>query len=151
MSSCHQAIPPAAARALARAGVRPWAAGSQELLQAAPALGQVAALLPEPPQGRGRLQGPAGLAGLDRPGQGGPEVGVLQVAAVQPLALVGSGEVGAGGHGQVQEPAGVAAPGRRQLAGRLQLLPAELADRLQHREPALAGGGPGPGDQRLVD
>jgi len=75
---------------------------------------------------------------------------VLQVAAVQPLALVGPGELGAGGHGQVEEPAGVAAPGRRQLAGGRQLLLAELADRLQHREPGLAGGALDPGDQRLA-
>ena len=44
------------------------------------------------------------------------------------------------------------APGDRlQLAGAVQLLAPELADRLQHREPRRPAGGLGPADQRLVD
>ena len=49
------------------------------------------ALLPEPPQGSGGLLGPAGLAGLGRPAQGQAQVRLLQLAAVQPLGLVGAG------------------------------------------------------------
>jgi hypothetical protein len=134
MSSCHQAIPPAPARALARAGV-----------------GQVPALLPEPPQRPRRLLGPAGLAGVGGPAQGQAQVGLLQLAAVQPLALVGAGEVGLGGHGQLQEVLGVAPPDRLQVAGGLEPLLPELADRLQHGEAGLPGGRPGPQHQRLVD
>jgi hypothetical protein len=111
------------------------------------ALGQVPALLPEPPDRPGCLLGPVGLAGLDGPAQAGPEVGVLQVQAVQPLALVGAAEVGPGGHGQVEEPAGVPPGDLVQLAGGGQPLPPELADRLQHGEPRAAGGGPGGGQR----
>jgi hypothetical protein len=111
----------------------------------------VPALLPEPPDRPRRPLGPVGLAGLDGPAQGGAEVGVLQVAAVQPLGLVGAGEVGLGLLGQVEEMLGVAPGDLLQLAGGHQLLLPELADRRQHREPRVAGGGPGPGDQRLVD
>jgi hypothetical protein len=123
----------------------------QDLLQPAPALGQVPALLPEPPDRPCRLLRPVGLAGRDGPAQGGAEVGVLLVAAVQPLGLPGAGEVGLGGHGEGQVVLGVAPGERLQLAGGRQLLAPELADRLHHGEPRVAGGGPGPGDQRLVD
>ena len=75
---------------------------------------------------------------------------MLLVAAVQPLALGGARQVGLGGHGQGEEVLGVAPGDRLQLAGAAQLLPPELADRLQHREPRLAVGGLGLRDQALV-
>jgi hypothetical protein len=140
----HRLLGPGRRRSPARGQV-------QELLEPQPALGQVPALLPEPPQRPRRLLGPAGLAGVGGPAQGQAQVGLLQLAAVQPLALVGAGEVGLGGHGQLQEVLGVAPPDRLQVAGGLEPLPPELADRLQHGEAGLPGGRPGPQHQRLVD
>src|SRR5215211_4658163 len=123
----------------------------QELLQPAPALGQVPALLPEPPQRPRRLLGPVGLAGVGRPPERGAQVGLLQVATVQPLALVGAGEVRLGGERRVEEVLGVAPPDLLQVAVFGQPLLPELADRLQHGEPGVAGRGLGPEHQRLVD
>ena len=107
----------------------------------------MAPLLPEPPQGPGGRLGPVGLAGLDRPAEGGADVGVLGVAAVQPLALVVGREVGLGLDGQVEEPPGVAAGHGLEVAEGLELLGTELPDRLQHREPGRLPGRLDPADQ----
>jgi hypothetical protein len=72
--------------------------------------------------------------------EGRADVGVLAVAPFQPLALVGAGEVGFGGHGEAEEVHGVPLADLLQVTLGGQLLPAELADGLRHGEPDLAGG-----------
>ena len=86
--------------------------------------------------GRRRPPGPGPASPVSiGPPQGGADVGVLLVAAVQPLALVLAGEVGFGLLGQAEEVLGVAPADRLELAAGLELLVPELPDRLQHREP----------------
>ena len=110
----------------------------------------MAALLPEPPEGPGGLLGPFELAGLDGPPQGGPDVGVLQVAPVEPDALVKGDEVGLGLGRQPQVVLGVAPVDRAGVSLGPELLLGELADRLQHREARLGPLRSAHDDQGLV-
>jgi hypothetical protein len=122
----------------------------QELVEPPPPLGEVPSLLPEAPQRPRGLLGPVGLGGVHGPAEGGAEVGLLEVEAVQPRPLVVGGEVGFGLHRQAEEVLAVAAADQVQVAAGLQLLAGELPQGLQHPEPGLAVGGVGAADQRLV-
>jgi hypothetical protein len=109
------------------------------------------ALLPEPPQRAGCFLRPVGVAGLDRPLQRDPNVGVVFVTPVEPPNLVCGGEMGFGLEGEVEEVLGVAPARAFQLAGRAQLLQPELPDRLQHGEPGPAPARVRASHQRLID
>jgi hypothetical protein len=67
------------------------------------------------------------------------EVGVLGLQLVQPVRLVGAGELGLCLLHQGRVEAGVAVADHLVLAGLPQLLQGVLADRLQHPEARLAG------------
>src|SRR5205823_6601889 len=104
----------------------------QGLLEPPPTFGKVPPLLPKSPQRPSGLLGSVGIPGLDRPSKSRPDIGVLLVAPVQPLALVVGGQMRLGLQGQVEEVLRMAAENQVEIAPRLQLLLPELPDRLQH-------------------
>src|SRR5207253_1680919 len=79
----------------------------QDLHEPPPPLGEVTPLLPEAPQRGSGVLGPLGLIVRDRPPKGGPDVGVLSLAPVEPFVLVRAREVGFGFHRKVEEVPGV--------------------------------------------
>jgi hypothetical protein len=119
----------------------------QDLREPPSPLGQVPALLPEAPQRTGRFLGSDRVAALDGPPQGGPDVGMFDLTAVEPLELIRRGEVGLGLHGQGQEVIGVAAEHRIEVGPGRQLFQRELPDGLQHGEARGAVGQLGRPDQ----
>src|SRR3712207_1093870 len=86
---------------------------------------------PEQPQRPGKPRGGLGLAFLEQPPHGRPQVTVLRVETFQPLPLPRSLELGSGLFGQLKQEARVATPDLRRLPRTLQLLPPVLPDRLQ--------------------
>ena len=115
--------------------VRPRCRGHP--LETAAGLGQVATLLPEPPQREGKPDRGLAVAIGGRTVDRGPQVVVFQLQPVQPGALVGPGELRRRAPGQVEEPGPEPAAHLGGLGATVQHLAGELADRLEHREPRL--------------
>ena len=92
-----------------------------------------------------------GLTGVDCPLQGRPDVGMVPIAAVEPLDLVPGREVRFGLDGEVEEILTVTPAQPVELSARVQLFLPELPNRLEHRKAALAPVALECPNQRLVD
>jgi hypothetical protein len=104
--------------------------------------------LDQPQAGRGPLA--VGGAGLQRPAQGGPQVVMLGLQAVEPGQMLPAVQLLGGLLGKGRVMLGMPAPGLFFLAGLGQALQGVLADRLQHARPRLAVGALGHRDQADV-
>ena len=151
-SCCHQAIPPAPIRALARAGVGPWPDG---MASTSSNHRRPSARWPRCCQNRHSAPAAAwaafGVARVDRPPRARRGCSACSRSQRSSHARwsVG-GQVRLGLDRQVEEVRGVAARGPPRVIRRLELFQRELPDRLQHREPEVAVR-VRPPDQRHVD
>src|SRR5688500_7913512 len=92
------------------AGARSGAAHGEQGSEPAPALGDVAAYVPEPPEGARDAQPHLGLAVLDAPVERGANIVVVGLKPLNPACLLAGKHLGLGGLGHLHNPIGVAAP-----------------------------------------
>ncbi len=105
---------------------------------------------PEPPDRRRQAEPQLRLPGLDRPLHRQAKVVQLRVEPVPPLLLLSTPHLRLGGLGQLHEVPGMTPAHRIGCIGLIQLVPGELADRLQQPIAGVIAADVG-GHQRLVD